>query len=91
MKFDDNARCGRDGMVDIPDLKSVGPCARVGSTPTVRTNKLDKTYQGRLTFEDPQTCLRVIHSYQMGGDLDPNDLDPHAMGDDRPVLPWPGM
>jgi hypothetical protein len=27
----------RDGMVDIPDLKSVGPCARVGSTPTART------------------------------------------------------
>jgi hypothetical protein len=24
-------------MVDIPDLKSVGPCARVGSSPTART------------------------------------------------------
>ena len=23
-KFEDNAGCGRDGMVDIPDLKSVG-------------------------------------------------------------------
>ena len=32
------ACCGRDGMVDIPDLKSVGPCARVGSSPTARTN-----------------------------------------------------
>ncbi len=31
------AGCGRDGMVDIPDLKSVGPCARVGSSPTART------------------------------------------------------
>ena len=24
LNFEDNVRCGRDGMVDIPDLKSVG-------------------------------------------------------------------
>ena len=28
---------GRDGMVDIPDLKSVGALPRVGSSPTART------------------------------------------------------
>ena len=44
--------CGRDGMVDIPDLKSVGPCARVGSTPTARTKSSRKsTYESAHPFQ----------------------------------------
>ena len=40
VKIEDNARCGRGGMVDTPDLKSVGLYARGGSSPPART-KID--------------------------------------------------
>jgi hypothetical protein len=33
----------------------------------------------------------VSQGYQMGGSLDPQDIDRHRLGAHRPVLPWPGL
>jgi len=42
-------------------------------------------------FEDSQIGCGMIQGCQMGGNLDPHDLDRHSMGGHRPALPWPGM
>lgn len=41
---------GRDGMVDISDLKSVGRIGRVGSSPTARTKSLLERFNVTLFF-----------------------------------------
>jgi hypothetical protein len=55
------------------------------------TERLRKENQCVLTFEDFQTDCWLIQGCQMGGNLDPHDIDRHAVGADRPALPGPGM
>lgn len=85
------ARCGRDGMVDIPDLKSVGPSARVGSSPTARTKPVH-TMIGRSrkildikTFDTsapmpPASASEILLDKQRAGNwtMDLPDPDPRA-------------
>jgi hypothetical protein len=51
----------------------------------------EDTAKGLLTFEESQIGIEVSQGYQMGGSLDPHDIDRHRVGDHRPVLPWPGV
>ena len=44
-------------LVDIPDLKSVGPCARAGSSPAARTNFLAYIDLGRCFAQFRETRL----------------------------------
>ncbi len=47
--------------------------------------------QGLLTFGDSQIGIEVGQGYQMGGSLDPDDIDRHTVGAHRPVLPGAGL
>jgi hypothetical protein len=45
--------------------------------------------QGLLTYEDSQIGHDLTQGCQMGGGLDPHDIDRHTRGDHRRALPWP--